>query len=223
MSDQVEAGGLSKFDRWLFYVETGFNLVSAASIFGLMLLGVAQVLGRILLWINSGLISAFDVDPGIWFSIPGYIDIMEQAIALFAFLGIAYCQRMGGHVRMDLALRGLSKRGLWIAEFLAIFFSLIVVAVLVWFSFEHFLRSIASGDSTIDVQLPVWPSKLLVTVAFSLLWLRLVVNLVGFIRLITRPEATPVGVPTILTIEEIARHDIDESDDGSSNAEPGRA
>lgn len=213
MNDQTEAGGLSKADRWLFAVETGFNLVAAASIFGLMFLGVAQVLGRILLWINGGLVEEFGIDPGIWFSIPGYIDVMEQAIAIFAFLGIAYCQRMGGHVRMDLVLRGLSKRGLWMSEFLAILFSLFVVAVLVYYSFTHFERSYVSGDSTIDVQLPVWPSKLLVTIAFSLLWLRLVLQLIGFFRLNLNPEADPVAVPTIQTIEEIAAHDIEESDD----------
>lgn len=213
MSDHTDAGGLSAADRGLFVVETIFNLIAAVSIFGLMFLGVAQVLGRILLWINDQLVAGLGIDPGLWFSIPGYIDIMEQAIALFAFLGIAYCQRMGGHVRMDLALRGLSRRALWISEFVAILLSLIVVAVLVYYSFTHFQRSYVSGDSTIDVQLPVWPSKLLVTVAFSLLWLRLVVHLVGFLRLVLNPQAEPVAVPTIQTIEEIAQHDIEESDD----------
>ena len=213
MNDQNNASGLSSADRWLFGLETAFNLIAAASIFGLMFLGVFQVLGRILIWINDRLIENFSIDPGIWYSMPGYIDIMEQAIALFAFLGIAYCQRMGGHVRMDLALRGLSKQWLWIAEFLAILFSLIVVAILVYYSFTHFERSYVSGDSTIDVQLPVWPSKLLVTVAFSLLWLRLLLHLAGFLRLVIRPDAEPVAVPTIQTIEEIAQHDIEESDD----------
>ncbi len=67
---------------------------------------------------------------------------------------------------MDLVLRGLSS-GLYISEFLAILFSLIVVGVLVYYSFTHFQRSISSGDSTMDINLPVWPSKLLVTVALS--------------------------------------------------------
>jgi TRAP-type mannitol/chloroaromatic compound transport system permease small subunit len=213
MNDSSEAGGLSKIDQSLFSIETGFNLIAAASIFGLMFLGVAQVLGRILIWFNKLLIENFNIDPGIWYSIPGYIDVMEQAIAIFAFMGIAYCQRMGGHVRMDLALRGLPKQWLWISEFLAILFSLIVVSVLVYYSFTHFQRSFSTGDSTMDVNLPVWPSKLLVTVAFSLLWLRLIVHLAGFFRLIFNPESAPVAVPTIQTIEEIARHDIEESDD----------
>ena len=223
MTDQHDGQGLSTTDRWLFLIETGFNFVASASIFGLMFLGVAQVLGRILLWINDRLVANFGIDPGIWFSIYGYIDIMEQAIALFAFLGIAYCQRMGGHVRMDLALRGLSKQALWIAEFLAILFSILIVSILIYYSFTHFQRSYVSGDTTIDARYIVWPSKLLVTVAFSLLWLRLLLQLVAFFRLVLRPDAEPVAVPTIQTIEEIAQHDIDESDDRRGKTEAGRA
>ena len=54
---------------------------------------------------------------------------------------------------------------------------------------------------------------------FSLLWLRLLVHLAGFFRLTMKPDAEPVAVPTIMTIEEIARHDIDESDDGTGEGE----
>jgi len=223
MNKQAQDSALSRWDERLFMVETGFNLIAAGSIFALMFLGVAQVFGRVLLWINKLLIANFNIDPGIWFAIPGFIDIMEQTIAIFAFLGIAYCQRLGGHVRMDLVLRGFSPRALWISETLAIFFSLCVIAVLVNYSFEHFMRSYVSGDSTMDIAFPVWPSKLLVTVAFALLWLRLLLQLVSFTRLALSPDAVPVGVPTIQTIEEIARHDIDESDDGSDQPQAGRA
>lgn len=213
MNDTSAAGSLSRADRWLFAIETLFDLIAAFSIFGLMLMGVVQVLGRILLWLDDTTRDLWGFTMGAGFSLPGYIDVVEQAIALFAFLGIAYCQRMGGHVRMDLALRNLSKRALWISEALAIVFSMFIVSVLIVYSFEHFQRSFESGDSTIDVQLPVWPSKLLVPIAFSLLWLRLLLQFVGFIRLTIWPDKQPVAVPTIQTIEDIARHEIEESDD----------
>lgn len=213
MTEQSAVGSLSRTDRWLFAVETAFNLIAAFSIFGLMFLGVAQVLGRILLWLDQAMTETVGFATGLGFSIVGYIDVVEQAIALFAFLGIAYCQRMGGHVRMDLALRGLSRRALWISEATAILLSLFVVAVLIYYGIEHFLRALQTGDSTIDIRLPVWPSKLLVPIAFSLLWLRLLLQFVAFLRLVASPEKEPVAVPTIQTIEEIARHEIDESDE----------
>ena len=53
-----------------------------------MFVGVAQIVGR----------TIFD------FAIYGYIDWIEQASSLFAFLGIAYAQRLGSHIGMDLTM-----------------------------------------------------------------------------------------------------------------------
>ena len=75
-------------------LEDVMNLIAAAAIFFLMFVGVFQVIGR----------TAFNT------AIHGYIDYMEQASALFAFLGISYAQRVGAHIRMDLLLRGFSLR-----------------------------------------------------------------------------------------------------------------
>ena len=182
---------MGQLDRVLARVETLFNLVAAYSIVFLMLLGVSQILLR-----------------SIGYPMWGYIDFVEQSIAVFAFMGIAYCQRAGGHVRMDLAIRALQGRWLWLAECLAIILSLIVVGILIAYGYTHFERAFEQGDSTIDANFPVWPSKLIVPVAFSLLWLRLLLQLVGYMRLFLDPSKTPVGVPTIPTIEDVARQDI---------------
>jgi C4-dicarboxylate transporter, DctQ subunit len=191
----AEAPSLSAFDRRLGYVETGFNLIAAFAIFGLMLLGVWQVLGRTL------------------FNMPvrGYIDFVELSMATFAFLGIAYCQRLGGHVRMEMLLKMMRGRTLWATEIFGIVVALVVVAVLVWYGWGHFLRAYQLGDSTIDAQLPVWPSKLAVPIAFALLWLRLWVQLAGYVRLALDPRRKPVGVTTVLSVEELAAHEIEES------------
>ena len=186
---------LSVFDVRLGRVETFFNLVAAACIFVLMFLGMAQVLGRQLL------------DR----PINGYIDVVELSMATFAFLGIAYCQRLGGHVRMEMLLKPMRGRLLWATEIFGTLVALAVVAVLIWYSWDHFLRAYQLGDSTIDAELPVWPSKLAVPIAFGLLWLRLLVQLVGFGRLALDPRRRPVAVVTVLTPEEIAAHEIEES------------
>lgn len=199
MSDTTsEDGGaptLSRFDRLLFRAETFLNLIAAASIFALMFLGVAQVLGRKL------------------FSLPvyGYIDLVEQSVAIFAFLGVAYCQKLGGHVRMDLFLRWLPGRWLWVAEAIGILLAMVVITLLIEASYGHFLRAYINGDSTIDVELPIWPSKLLVPFAFCVLWLRLAIQLAGYARLVIRPQATPVAVPLIPKVQEQALEEIEEA------------
>jgi TRAP-type C4-dicarboxylate transport system permease small subunit len=191
----ADAPALSTLDRQLGRVETGFNLVAALAIFLLMLLGVWQVLGRTL------------------FNAPvrGYIDFVELSVSTFAFLGIAYCQRLGGHVRMEMMLKPMRGRLLWATEIFGTLVALAVIAVLIWYGWGHFLRAYQLGDSTIDAELSVWPSKLAVPVAFALLWLRLLVQLAGYLRLALDPHRRPVAVTTVLTPEELAAHEIDES------------
>jgi TRAP-type C4-dicarboxylate transport system permease small subunit len=191
----TDAPALSALDRRLGAVETGFNLVAAFAIFLLMLLGVWQVLGRTL------------------FNAPvrGYIDFVELSVSTFAFLGIAYCQRLGGHVRMEMILKPMRGRLLWSTEIFGTVVALAVVAVLIWYGWSHFLRAYQIGDSTIDAELPVWPSKLAVPVAFFLLWLRLWLQFFGYLRLAIDPRRRPVAVTTVLSVEEQAAHEIEES------------
>jgi C4-dicarboxylate transporter DctQ subunit len=171
------------------------NLIAAAAIFFLMFVGVFQVIGR----------TAFNT------AIHGYIDYMEQASALFAFLGIAYAQRVGAHIRMDLLLRGLSLRFLWAMELFAVLIALIVITVLIDTTWLNFLRAFQLGDSTIDIKLPTWPTKLLVPVVLVVLWVRLVLQSLDYLRLIRHPDAQPIAVPVIETIEVQAQHEIEEA------------
>jgi len=186
---------LSLAHRWLAWIENALNVFAALAIFFLMFVGVFQVIGR----------TVFNV------AIYGYIDYIEQASAIFAFLGIIYCQRLGAHIRMDLVLRGFSKRVMWAVEGLALLAALVIITLLIQSSFQNFLRAYQLGDSTMDIKLPVWPSKFVVPFALSLLWLRIVVQLVDYMRLVRYPDATPVAVPQLESIEEQAKAEIEEA------------
>lgn len=176
-------------------LEDGMNLIAAAAIFFLMFVGVFQIVGR----------TAFNT------AIYGYIDYMEQASALFAFLGISYAQRVGAHIRMDLLLRGFSLRFLWSMELFAVLVALVVIAVLIDSTWQNFLRAYQLGDSTIDIKLPTWPTKLLVPLVLAILGVRLVLQALDYMRLVRHPEAAPVAVPVIETIEVQAQHEIEEA------------
>lgn len=174
-----EAGLLSRFDWAYAKVENVFNLIAAGAIFFVMMIGIAEVVMR----------TAFN------FSIFGYLDVIELTMAVFAFLGAAYCQRYGSHIRMDLVVGLLRGRAQYIVETIAIVAALIAVAILIKATYAHFLRSLSSGDSTIDANLLVWPSKLMAPIGLTLLWLRLLLNFFGYVRLVLHPEAAPVAVP----------------------------
>ena len=162
-------------------------LLSGLAIFSLMVLAVVSVGGRNT--INQPL--------------PGYVDWIEQIMPLIAFMGVAYTQRDGGHIRMDILVGKLDGRALWIAEFVTVFFMLVLMILLVWGSWSHFLRSFSfdaplwSNDSSIDINLPIWPAKLLAPIAFFVLCLRLTIQLWGYGRAIAENSERPVAVPLV--------------------------
>ncbi len=75
--------------------------------------------------------------------------------------------------------------------------ALLIVTVLIDSTFANFLRAWQRGDSSMDIRLPVWPSKLMVPVALSVLWLRLVIQTCDYARLVVYPDATPIAVPVL--------------------------
>ncbi|MGB8622234.1 MAG: TRAP transporter small permease [Paracoccaceae bacterium] len=185
---------LSRLDRALFRLESFLALISGLAVFGLMILAVVSVGGRNFL--NQ--------------PVPGYVDWIQQAMPLIAFMGIAFTQRLGGHIRMDMVVGALKGRVLWAAEFVTTFAILVLMILLVWGSYSHFLRSfdfnapLWSRDSSMDIALPLWPAKLLVPVAFSVLCLRLVLQLWGYGRAFLLGLVEPVAVPLVQSAAEQA-------------------
>ncbi|CUH77969.1 TRAP-type C4-dicarboxylate transport system, small permease component [Tritonibacter multivorans] len=178
---------LSQIDRSLYRLEQVLALVSGLAVFSLMLMAVVSVGGR-----------NFFNQP-----LPGYVDWIEQAMPLIAFMGIAYAQRDGGHIRMDMVVGALKGRVLYLVEFITTAVILLVVVLLVWGTWSHFDRSFDfampmwSTDSSIDIGLPIWPAKLLAPVAFSVLSLRLALQLWAYARAIVTPDRAPVAIPLI--------------------------
>ncbi|RMG33669.1 MAG: TRAP transporter small permease [Gammaproteobacteria bacterium] len=172
---------LSRVDRALFWLEARLTLLGGILILALVLLATTNVLGR---WL-------FDRP------VNGYIDWVEQAMAFFAFLGIAYTQRLGGHIRMDILIARLSGRWLWGVEFLSTLLILLLTLVLVYGAWLHFYRAWEIGDSSLDIDLPTWPAKLVVPVSLAFLALRLSLQLWGYGRAFWRGDPSPVAVPLI--------------------------
>ncbi len=184
-------GALGAVDRAVHRLEKLTALVSGFGIFALMIIGVAQVLGRKL----------FN------FPIHGYIDMVEIMMSFLVFMGLAFTERTGGHIRMEILVGLLPKRMLWLFETLSVVIALCLVAILTYYTGTHAWRSYTSGDSTMDAQILLWPSKLVVSASLGLLFVRLLIELWGYLRLVASPDAAPYGVPLIMDVEEQARRD----------------
>ena len=187
---------LDRADRFLGLIENGLNLCAGGLIFALMLLGVAQIVLR----------TVFDAP------IYGYIDIVEVSMVGFAILSIAFVQRTGAHVRMEILVARLKGRWLWLAEMAGTALAAFIVGVLIPYAWRHFERAFEFGDSTIDIELATWPAKLVVPVALSVLLVRLLVQLAGYWRLVLHPGLEPVAVPTIQDAAAQAQAEIHLSD-----------
>ena len=190
---QSPPGFLRRADEIQSHLEDVLNLIAALAIFFLMFVGVVQIVGRTL----------FD------FAIYGYIDWMEQASVVFAFLGIAYAQRLGGHIGMDLTI-GWRPSIRWKVELFGVIVAMAIITVLIYASFTNFLRAYSIGDSTMDIKLPTWPAKLMVPFALGVLWTRLALQICGYVRMIAHPDAVPVAVPKLITIETQVQDEIAE-------------
>ena len=197
MNDAVElspaAQKFSNLDRAYAAVEDFLNLIAALTILSLMFVGTYQVFGRKLLNVP----------------VPGYVDVVEMAMTTFAFLGLAYCQRLGGHIRMEIIIGRFKGRLLYIMELLGTLVIMVIVGILIVYTWDHFMRAYTNGDSTIDIEIILWPSKLAVPFAFCVLMIRLALQAVGFLRLISNPDAVPIGVPHIESVDEQAQKEID--------------
>ncbi|MGR3517619.1 TRAP transporter small permease [Sulfitobacter pontiacus] len=193
---------LSRIDKGLLRLETVFALVSGIAVFMLMVLAVWSVGGR-----------KFFGTP-----LAGYVDWIEFAMPLIAIMGISYTQRNGGHVRMDILIGQLKGRALWAAETFSVVLIFILMLALIWGSWAHFQRSFDfaapmwSRDSSIDIGLPIWPAKLIVPMAFTVLALRLLLQVWGYGRAFVLGLENPVAVPLVQSAAEQAMAEAEHLD-----------
>jgi TRAP-type C4-dicarboxylate transport system permease small subunit len=153
-----------------------------------MLIGVVHVLGR----------KFFDMP------VFGYIDVVEIMMAFMVFLAIAYTERLGGHIRMELFVGMLRGRWLAVFELVGVVLGLAMIGVVLVYSWDHAMRAYNLGDSTIDAQIPLWPSKMVVPISLGILFVRLLVSLWAYMRVILDPGKRLIAVPAVIDAEEQA-------------------
>ena len=196
---------LSRLDRYLLKLEKFCALISGLAILSLMFLAVYSVTGR-----------KFFNEP-----LAGYVDYIEAAMPIIAIMGVSYVQRDGSHIRMDIFVSFLRGRALWLFELLSIVLILVLILALTWGAWVHFDRSFdcarpfCSRDSSIDIGLPIWPSKLVVPFAFSVLALRLFLQAIGYTRALVLGLDQPSAVPLVLSASQQAKLETDAIDRSS--------
>lgn len=197
---------LARADWRFARLEEALNLVAAAAIFGVMAFGVAQIASRS---ISSWLHALVPAIPQI--AIYGYIDYIEFVAVFYAILGIAYCQRLGGHIRMEIVVANFRGRALWAMEAFAVLIAVAVTVLLIIGTWDNFLNAWTKGDSSMDIKLQLWPAKLVVPLMLCVLLVRLLLQLWAYLRLAADPSRPAIAVPVPETPEQAARREIEEA------------
>ena len=182
---------LNFFNKKLTAIEDFLVLFVGISIFIVMILTSIQIISRV-----------------VGYPWPAFLELSELAISIFAFLGVAFAQRMDSHIRMELLVANLKGRIKWIAEFIATLFAFIVIGILIYYSSLFAIDAYVIGDSTMDYLFPTWPAKILVPLGFTIWFLRLFLELVGYFRLSINVHSEPMYVPIIKSAEELANDEI---------------
>ena len=182
---------LDLFNKKLSKIEDFLCLFVGISIFIVMILTSIQIISRV-----------------VGYPWPAFLELSELAISIFAFLGVSFAQRADAHIRMELLVANLTGRIKWIVEFIATFCAFTVIGVLIYYSSLFAKDAYVIGDSTMDYLFPTWPAKILVPIGFTIWFLRLILELVGYLRLAINVKAEPIYVPIIKNAEELANEEI---------------
>ena len=172
-------------------IEDFLIVFSGISIFIVMILTSFQIISRVM-----------------GYPWPGYLELSELSISIFAFLGVAYAQRVDTHIRMELIVGNLQGRLKWFVEFFATFFGFTIILILIRYSYLFAVDAYQIGDTTYDYLYPTWPAKALVPLAFSIWALRLLLELFGYLRMLIFVKADPFAIPVTKTPEELASEEI---------------
>jgi TRAP-type mannitol/chloroaromatic compound transport system permease small subunit len=136
---------------------------------------VSEWTGKLASFLMAGLVVAicYDVFMRYVFAKPTYwaFEVTYMVYGAYSMLGVAYCEKFGAHVRMDLLYSRLSEQGkarMDIICYLLLFFPFLII--LTYKCGEHTLWTMTSGESSsVSVWRPrLWPFKLAITLGFVL-------------------------------------------------------
>ena len=147
---------------------------------------------------------AFDMSSNAWLELQWYL-------FSFVFLFCAgYTLLHNQHVRIDIVTGGLSGRAkAWIEIFGTLFFLLPMAVTIMWLSWPVFTDAWASGEvSTNAGGLLVWPGRLMVPVAFFLLVLQALSELIKRIAFLMKLIPDPAEKDEGPTDEELLAEEL---------------
>ncbi|AWB82382.1 hypothetical protein C3B44_08480 [Corynebacterium yudongzhengii] len=155
------------FPRWLNSLTRLLNLLAALLLLGLMLLTVADVIGRN--WLGG--------------SILGSVDISTLLLVGIAFLGLATAEITGKHVSVTLVDDNVGPRTRTVFSIVRLI-ALAVLGVLMVYGLAESAYSAYERQETTNaiLLLPTWQTKVVLCVSFLLFFVAALIREAGELR-----------------------------------------
>lgn len=125
------------------------------------------------------------------YPIPGVTEAGEVIMVMAVFLGIAYTEYRGAHVRVTLVLEMLPPRVAAIINSVAMLLVLVLLAWMVWVTTGRALEAIEVNEVRFGlVKIPVWPGRIAIAVGLAVYFLEAVPRLYDSVRQAFAKEPT---------------------------------
>jgi TRAP-type C4-dicarboxylate transport system permease small subunit len=111
-------------------------------------------------------------------ALPGTVELVELFLAIMIFLGWSYTQEQGGHIAIDLVYRRLPKNFQRLLTLLHPVFGLVLMVIFCRQGYKFALYSRSGGEITENLNLPLWPFKLLIVVGAAAFCLQLIMEFI---------------------------------------------
>jgi C4-dicarboxylate transporter DctQ subunit len=149
--------------RLIDKVEEWANIIGVSCVVGIMFLVCADVTSRLLF--NKSI-----------FGVIEFSELLLVCVALFTF---SYTQKQGGHIRMSLIVTRLHGKWFRLAETAALSVFLLFGLLATYAGIVRAIDAVIIGETVWGLtEFPTWPSKVLIPVGYSLLCLRIGIQIV---------------------------------------------
>lgn len=141
------------------------------------IIGVSAQLGG---WLLSILMLSLIVDfvsRGIFMPVPGVGEVSVFVMVVCVYMGIAYCEQLKGHVKVELIISRFPPRLRGMINLFNYFMILLIVAIVSYAACQSALYSYHVKEAVAGhIPLPVYPVKFAIVIGVVLYWVQLLLN-----------------------------------------------
>lgn len=112
----------------------------------------------------------------------GTVTISIMMLMFLVYLGAPYCENTRCHIRVDILFDLFSKRWQNRLDLLWLVLALSLMPLLVWQTFLLAMHSFHTGEMAMDIALPVYPGKFVISIGFTLWAVQLVISIIEKIK-----------------------------------------